>query len=168
MVKKILLPLLGVAAFIVAVGIFTQKSSTLDWGKYLQGGSTSQEKTMTVGSKTIQVEIANTEATREKGLGGVSSLPADHGMLFVFDSKPTNATFWMKGMLIPLDMIWVSDNKVVSINKDIPISPQGTPNSSLPTYSPNIPIDYVLEVNAGFSEQNNITVGSPVVLPSTL
>lgn len=168
MVKNLFLPLLAVAAFIILVGIFTQKSAGLGFGKYMQTSATPQSNTMTVGSKTIQIDIANTETAREKGLGGVSSLPADHGMLFVFDSKPVAATFWMKGMLIPLDMIWISNNKVIAINKNVPILPPGTPDNALPTYSPGQPVDYVLEVNAGFSDQNNITVGSPVVLPSTL
>lgn len=152
--------------FIVLVGVFTQKSGSSILSKFLHSATPIPEETMTVGSKTVQVQIVKTETDREKGLGGVKSLNADDGMLFVFDSKPVNATFWMKDMLIPLDMIWIKDNKVLSIDRNIPISPVGTPDSSLKTYSPKEPIDYVLEVNAGFSDSNGVKVGDVVTLPT--
>jgi uncharacterized membrane protein (UPF0127 family) len=166
MFKKLFLPLIGVMLFIILVGVLTQKSGNSVISKFLHGATPVPEETVTIGSKVIQVQIAKTQTDREKGLGGVKSLSADQGMFFVFDSKPVNATFWMKGMLIPLDMIWIKDNKVLSIDKNIPISPVGTPDSSLKTYSPNGPIDYVLEVNAGFSDSNGIKVGDVVILPT--
>jgi uncharacterized membrane protein (UPF0127 family) len=166
MFKKLFLPLAGVMLFIVLVGVFTQKSGSSILSKFLHSATPIPEETMTVGSKTVQVQIVKTETDREKGLGGVKSLNADDGMLFVFDSKPVNATFWMKDMLIPLDMIWIKDNKVLSIDRNIPISPVGTPDSSLKTYSPKEPIDYVLEVNAGFSDSNGVKVGDVVTLPT--
>ncbi len=167
MIKQLLLPLAGVAIFIVLVGIFTQKSGSLDWAKYLQPQNQSQQKTMTIGSKTIQVEIANTESLREKGLSGRSSLAENTGMLFVFDSNQITPTFWMKGMLIPLDMIWISGGKIVKIDKKIPIPLAGTGDNNLIKYPAGKPIDYVLEVNSGFSDQNNIKVGDSIVLPAS-
>jgi uncharacterized protein len=164
MVKQILLPLAAVALFVILVGLLTQKSSSLNWSKYLPGAGGVQEKTIIVGNKIVQVEIANTETLREKGLSGRTSLPTDSGMLFVFDSKKVNPIFWMKSMLIPLDMIWISDGKIVNINKNIPVPPTNTPDDKLSKFSVNQPIDYVLEVNAGFADSNGIKVGNSVDL----
>jgi uncharacterized protein len=174
MVKQLLIPLAGVAIFIVLVGILTQRSGNLNFGNILStpapttspASSPSQAKALTIGDKTIQVEIANTKDLREKGLSGRSSLPNNSGMLFVFDSKQVTPIFWMKGMLISLDMIWISGNAIVKIDKNIPVPPPNTPDTSLTEYSPNQPVDYVLEVNSGFSDQNNIKIGDNVVLPT--
>jgi uncharacterized membrane protein (UPF0127 family) len=165
MFKQIILPILAVVIFIIIVGLFVQKSSSLG----LSGLKTptpiaKSEKTITVGAKKIQVQIADNAEKRAKGLSGVASLKADSGMLFVFDTKDLAPIFWMKDMLIPLDMIWIRDGKIVKIDKNVLIPSPGTPDSNLKTYSAGQTVDYVLEVNAGFSNQNNIKVGDSVDL----
>ncbi len=110
-------------------------------------------KVLTVGQTSITVEMADTETTRAQGLSGRRGL-ADHtGMLFVFD-KPGFYGFWMKDMKFSLDMIWIDENwKVVDITKNA--SPKSFPG----TYMSSEPVKYVLEVPAGFTEQNNIKIG---------
>lgn len=165
MVKQLLLPLSGVAIFIVLVGLFTQNPGKLGLGKYFPMVAV-QQKTMNVGSKSIQVEVVNTESAREKGLSGRSSLAENTGMLFVFETKPVTPTFWMKDMLIPIDIIWIADNKIVKIDKNIPTPPKNTSDDKLDKIRANQPVNYVLEVNGGFSDQNNIKVGDSVILPT--
>ncbi len=117
---------------------------------------------VTLGSTVVMVQVANTNALREKGLGGVTNLPADQGMLFVFDKKnltPMEATFWMKGMLIPLDFIWLSSGKVTQIDVNVPPPSANTPDAQIQRVVPASSIDYVLEVNAGFALKNLIKVG---------
>lgn len=167
MVKDLLLPLAGVAVFIILVGLFVKQPSST-WTKYFQIPAPAQTlvKTMTVGSKSIQVEIANTESLREKGLSGRSSLDTNNGMLFVFDTKQVVPIFWMKDMQIPLDMIWISGDKIVKIDKKISAPPANTPDNKLDKISAGRPVDYVLEVNSDFCETNGIKVGDSVVLPA--
>lgn len=166
MVKQLLLPLAAVAAFIVLVGVFTQRQSSINWSKYLPISTPTPAQTVTVRDKTIQVEIARTEAEREKGLSGRSFLGTEKGMLFVFDSKQVSPIFWMKDMIIPIDIIWLSGDKIVKIDKSVPIPKPNTKDSLLPKYSPGRPIDYVLEVSSGFSDTNNVKVGDSVILPT--
>lgn len=166
MIKQLLLPLAAVAAFIVLVGVFTQKQSSINWSKYFPGISSVQQKTVTIGDKIIQVEIANTDSSRGKGLSSRSSLPTDSGMLFVFNSKQITPIFWMKDMIIPIDIIWISGDKIVKIDKSAAAPEPGTKDDELTKYSPGMPIDYVLEVNSGFAVTNNIKVGDSVVLPT--
>lgn len=166
MIKQLLLPLAAVAAFVVLVGVFTQKQSSINWSKYFPAVTSVQPKTVTIGGKTIQVEIANTDSSRGKGLSGRSSLPTDSGMLFIFNSKQITPIFWMKDMIIPIDIIWISGDKIVKIDKSAPAPEAGTKDADLTKYSPGRPIDYVLEVNSGFAGTNNFKVGDSVVLPT--
>src|SRR5574337_1763101 len=71
------------------------------------------------GRVTIRVEVARTAREQARGLGGRASLPRGEGMLFPFDAIERR-TFWMKGMLIPLDIVWIREGKVVTINANIP------------------------------------------------
>lgn len=108
---------------------------------------------------TVSVEVARTEAEHEKGLGGHAPLGERSGMLFIFP-QPANYAFWMKGMTFPLDMLWINDEKVVFIARDVPSYPPNTPDNSLPVYVPTAPATYVLEVNAGFTKKYGIETGT--------
>jgi uncharacterized protein len=106
-------------------------------------------------SVVVDAEIANTTATRAKGLMGRSSLGETEGMLFVFD-KPGVYPFWMFNTTIPLEAIHVSENgTVVDI---IEMEPCGITACKL--YPPKAPALYVLEVNQNFSQKHGVQVGS--------
>ena len=92
---------------------------------------------------------------------GRSSLDNDEGMLFIFPSE-TSPAFWMQGMLISLDIIWIDSRlNVVGIASNVPPhSGSGSP----PTYHPPQPVQYVLEVSAGVAGQLGIEPGSLVEL----
>jgi len=108
------------------------------------------QSSVKVGAKTFAVELALTAEQQSLGLSNRNSLVSNAGMLFVF--KPAEAaTFWMKDMKFPLDMIWIYQGKVIAIDKNLPIPKTGTAPADLPTYSPKTPVDYVLEINAGAS-----------------
>ncbi len=154
-VKKLFLMLAAVAAFILVVGLISKNKLQIRT-------SNSNLKTIKVGVSQVSVTVADTDETRKKGLGGVTNLPNNQGMLFVFDKKTATPSFWMKGMLIPLDMIWIKEGRITQIDANIPNPTPGTLDSQLKIYSPGEPVDYVLEVNAGFSEKNNIKVGDMV------
>jgi len=158
--KKIIFPIIGAALFIVAVGILMQKTSFLSSTPTPQ--PTETKPTVTIDSKVISVEIAKTNEEREKGLSDVASLEANSGMLFVFDDGGKIPTFWMKGMIMPIDILWISDGKIIRIDKNVPAPTPNTPDSKLKTYSAGRPVNYVLEMTAGFSDSNSIKVGDSV------
>lgn len=108
-----------------------------------------------VGNKTVNAELADTFPKQLKGLMGVKNLPEGQGMLFVFGS-PGVYKFWMFNTSIPLDMIWADSNKTI-----IYIQQNAQPCFLLncTSYGPNQNAQYVLEVNANYSEKNNISVG---------
>lgn len=167
MVKNLLLPILGVTIFIIIVGLLSKNSLQGNSKKYfnfLKPNST--VKQIKVGSTTIKVEVADTPEKRTKGLSGRNSMDFNSGMLFVFENKGITPVFWMKDMLFPLDLIWIANGKIVKIDKNLPAPKNNTEDKELPTYKSNIPVDYVLEVNAGFTDKNNIKVGDSLDLTS--
>ena len=115
-----------------------------------------------IGDTLFDVEIARTSEERQRGLSGRESLPNMSGMLFMFDSG-TASSFWMKGMLIPLDFVWIGDEcTVVDLIADAKAPDPDTPDSDLPHYRSGIPGKYVLEVNAGRISDLRIETGDPV------
>ena len=105
--------------------------------------------------KKIEVEIAENEAERNKGLMFRSYLPDSVGMLFIFE-QPDDHSFWMKNTSIPLDIIYVGpDKKIISIAENTqPYSEEPIPPYGL--------VQYVVEVNAGFTKSNNIQTGDVI------
>lgn len=116
---------------------------------------------ITINQTQIYVEVAKTPQQKSLGLSGRKSLDKSNGMLFVFENK-TRPSFWMKGMNFAIDIIWIANGKIVGIEKSAPAPAPNTHDSKLPIYKPPTGIDYVLEVNAGFSDRNNLEKGSGV------
>jgi uncharacterized membrane protein (UPF0127 family) len=115
-----------------------------------------------IGDLTIHAEVANTPAERVPGLGERDSIARDAGMLFVHADE-RQRTFWMRGMRFALDFVWISaDRHVVELTEDVPPPEPGTPDSALPTLRPDVPVQYVLEVNAGVVAEAGIAIGDAV------
>jgi hypothetical protein len=107
----------------------------------------------------VDVEIADNDSERSRGLSGRQYLGDYEGMLFIYQNEVNNP-FWMKDMLIPLDIIFIdSDNYIVDIQKNR----QPCSNDYCPSIAPNEMYIYVLEVNAGFCEENEIEEGYRMV-----
>src|SRR3989304_1987917 len=95
----------------------------------------------------INVEIADTPDERRIGLMNRDELPADSGMIFVFEDEKV-VHFWMKNTSIPLDIIhFNSDLEIVNILNNT--SPCPRTQRLCPAYSSEVPVKYTLEVNAG-------------------
>jgi hypothetical protein len=101
----------------------------------------------------FRLDVADTNTLRRQGLSGRDSLAADEGMLFLYDLSGEYG-YWMKDMNFPIDIIWIDDKKQVSYFKKS-VSPDTYPES----FAPNVPVRYVLEVPAGFVEENYIQIG---------
>ena len=109
----------------------------------------------------IRVLVADTPSERAAGLSGYARLPDDAGMLFALP-EPQQPSFWMKGMLFAIDIIWIRDGAVVQIHASVPPPPPDTPEDQLPRYRPDEPITHVLELTAGSAERLGITIGSRI------
>lgn len=107
----------------------------------------------------VDVDIADTDIERSRGLSGRKYLGDYEGMLFIYESEVSNP-FWMKDMLIPLDIIFIDkDDFIVNIKEN----QQPCEENYCPSISSLEPFQYVLEVNSGFCEENSIEEGYRVV-----
>lgn len=152
--------LLTLFFFILILCIFLMGEIVLWWEKSGLSGSGANQNlalaTIKIRDITFRVELADTPEKKIQGLSGKASLSENNGMLFLFE-KADIYSFWMKDMRFPIDIIWIDENfKIVGIVKNI------NPNSFPQTFQPQTPIQYVLEVNAGFSDRNNIVTGDQV------
>ncbi len=103
----------------------------------------------------INIQIANTEFDRQLGLMFRKSMEENQGMLFIFPEARVQS-FWMRNTLISLDMIFIDVNKkIITIHKNTKVM-------SDQSYASTGPAKYVLEVDAGFADKNNIKVGDTI------
>ncbi len=106
----------------------------------------------------VNVEVADSDAERTLGLSNRKYLGAYDGMLFVFDESVNNS-FWMKDTLIPLDIIFIDSDKYIVDIKD---NNAPCTEEYCPMIHSSEKYKYVLEVNANFSEENDIRIGNGV------
>ena len=103
----------------------------------------------------IDIEIADTDQKTMQGLMYRSSMPQNAGMLFLMPREEVQG-FWMRNTYIPLDMIFVNSHKEI-----VTIHPNTTPMLES-SYISTAPALYVVEVNGGFCNKNNIKVGDTI------
>jgi uncharacterized membrane protein (UPF0127 family) len=115
---------------------------------------------MRIGSETFHLEVADTDDERRRGLMYRESMPADHGMIFVFPEEEEQS-FWMKNTLIPLDIIYLDEwGKVVSIK---PMKPR-----DLTGVDSDGPAMYAVEVNRGAAARAGVKAGDRLTIPKEI
>lgn len=111
-----------------------------------------------INNQKIKVILAISPEEQKNGLSNYTKLADGQGMLFIYKNK-TIPTFWMKSMNFPLDIIWIEDDKIIKIDKNL--VPEGDKPEN--TYAPDKPINYVLEINRGLSDRYNLKVGGKII-----
>jgi uncharacterized membrane protein (UPF0127 family) len=121
----------------------------------LRDNNSERQQIVTINNHKFLVEIADTKAKRELGLGNKDDLCEECGMLFIFDDKKSRV-FWMKDMRFDIDIIWIEDEAIVDIVENVS---HKDPEKKI--YSPKN-IDKVLELPAGSVEKFGIIVDNGV------
>jgi uncharacterized membrane protein (UPF0127 family) len=112
---------------------------------------------ISIGGHIWRVEIADNDQEREQGLSGRANLDKNNGLLFVFDQEEYHS-FWMKDMLMPIDMIFLDkDWRIVLIESNL--SPASFPKM----FGNAVKSQYVLEVNANEAISYNLKVGDRAI-----
>lgn len=158
---QVLIPVIIAAAIVGIVGIVTipsdHKLQSVDFPK----------GTIKVDDIVLDVEVADTESTRTRGLMFREQLPYNQGMIFVFDEEQV-APMWMLNMQFPLDLIWFDkDGNVVHIEKNT--QPCKSALETMACTFQNADDEeakYVLEVAAGFVDKFHITEKSKLEIIS--
>jgi uncharacterized protein len=121
------------------------------------------DQKLMVGNKILYVEVVATKEKLVLGLSGREKLLESNGMLFNFNSKIKPA-FWMKDMKFNLDIIWIRNKKIIGFTENIPTPNSDTKLEELPTYPAPAIIDQVLEIPAGWVNENQIKIGDEITL----
>jgi uncharacterized membrane protein (UPF0127 family) len=137
---KVLTSVLGCAALLASVGAQAQSSLPVI--------------PLTTGIYAIQAEVASTEPAREKGLMFRKEMPANAGMLFVFDQKAGHC-FWMKNTDLALSIAFIADDGTIVNIEDM--KPQTEDN-----HCPKAAVRYALEMNKGWFSQKGIKTGAKI------
>ncbi len=108
----------------------------------------------------IAVEVADTFEKRARGLMFREELGEHQGMLFTYESeRPGQAGFWMYNTYIPLDIAYLNkDNTIAAILSMDPCP--SIDSRRCPVYEPKVPYYAALEVNQGYFERYDISVGT--------
>ena len=158
---QVLIPIAIAAIIIGAAGVLTIPSDVkLESVEFPRG-------TIKLDNKTLEVQIADTDSLRVRGLMFQNELPYNEGMLFVFEGSETRP-MWMLNMQFNLDVIWFDENaNVVAIEKNAPLCQ--TTIEVVACRENSVSGDnakYVLEVTAGFVDKFNITENSKLEIIS--
>lgn len=108
----------------------------------------------------VKVEVVSDPAEQAEGLSNRENLANGNGMLFVYE-EPSSPGIWMKEMRFNIDIVWIDKNSMV-VGTESDVSPDTYPQ----IYYPPKPVQFVLEVPAGFVYENNIEPGMKVQLPA--
>lgn len=104
---------------------------------------------------SLDIEIADNDYETETGLMYRKGMDDDQGMLFVFPDQAMHS-FYMKNTEFPLDIVFIkNDMKIASVQENA----QPLSEASL---SSKVPVQYVLELNAGLVEKLGLKVGDSV------
>jgi len=110
-------------------------------------------KTVKIGEVVLDIEVADTETERIKGLSEKEILEENEGLLFVFD-KGGYYGIWMKEMNFPIDIAWFDENKKITHIENA-VSPETYPKV-FNSFTPSL---YILETNANFFVNHKIKIG---------
>ena len=109
--------------------------------------------------QTVLVEVADQLDEQILGLSFRESLEAGRWMLFVYDEKEEQL-FWMKDMKFAIDIVWIDQGEIVGIEHRVP--PPEDPGAIPTIYPSPRPVDMVLEVPAGYMEEQGIGIGTTI------
>jgi uncharacterized membrane protein (UPF0127 family) len=112
---------------------------------------------LSAGMHLIQAQVASSPEQRNTGLMHRQDMPANEGMLFVFE-QPGQQCFWMKNTLLPLTAAFVTDDGTIVNLADM--KPQ-----ALDSHCSAKPVRYVLEMHQGWFAQKGLRAGSKLAGP---
>lgn len=118
------------------------------------------ESRLTVNNHKISIGIADEQPEQTKGLSGCEKMPQNSGLYFPYPEEQTPG-FWMKDMLIPIDIVWIARGEVVGVEENVQPQPN-IPDNQLRLYYPSQPITAVLELPAGKAANLGIASGAKI------
>lgn len=158
---QVLIPIIIAAVIVGIAGVLSIPSDVkLESTEFPRG-------TIKIDEVVLEVQIADTDPRRTRGLMFQEALPFDQGMIFVWEGEERRS-IWMLNMQFSLDIMWIdSSGNIVHIEKNVPPCKTALETVTCPSYkADNKFAQYVLEVTAGFVDEFNITEDSKLEIIS--
>ena len=111
-----------------------------------------QRVELTAGMYRIDAQVALSPQERQTGLMFRKEMPAQEGMLFVFE-QPAMQCFWMRNTLLPLTAAFVADDGTIVNLADMKPQTEDSHCSAKP-------VRYVLEMNQGWFAKRGLKAGT--------
>jgi len=146
--KNTILALFGMAVVILAFFYISANIYSIYGNKI---------KKISINDSIFRAEMVSSPKKMQKGLGERKKICQKCAMLFQFSDSEKHS-FWMKGMFFPLDIIWISNGKVVHIEKNVSEKFSGV-------LYPQTEADQVLEINAGLADEIGVKIGDSLIFP---
>jgi len=150
--------LVGCSSSVPAVpqneGTFSPEVSASPVNAASAGQSLPVSAQVKIADQVIQLEVARSPEEQAMGLMFRPRLDDNRGMLFPF--KPARpVSFWMKNVVIALDMVFLRDGTVVDIASNVPPCKA----EPCPVYGPPSPVDQVIELRGGRAKELGLKRG---------
>lgn len=113
------------------------------------------------------VELAIAPEDQSLGLGYRNGLVSEWGMLFLFE-EPAELSFWMRGMRLCLDIVWIANDEIVQAAENACPDPAGTADADRERFHSGEPVTHVLEMPAGWLADSRFGPGTVVEMPESL
>ena len=124
----------------------------------------------TIAGKPFGLKVSASNPTRMRGLGGVTDIPADGGMVFVFPGAEMRG-FWMVDCLVDMDIVYLDPlgyvTAIHTMRKEPPQrdgEPRAAYEARLPRYSSVLPAQYAIELRAGRAAELGLRTSQKVPL----
>lgn len=125
------------------------------------------ETSASLAGHNLNIMLARTFDEKAMGLMFYEKLEENRGMLFIY-SAPRLMSFWMKNTMIPLDLVFFSENLEITEWIEGMEPGYGKSEASLPHYRATEPAQYALELNAGMIKKLGLKKGDRLEIPITL
>ncbi len=139
--------IIGIILFLGGSTVFLRKEKDVQ----------TEQRTIRIGDQELLVEMVDTLQLQIRGLSGRESLGEREGMLFVYEN-PQVLSFWMRDMRFAIDIIWIDGNGIIT-----GIAANVSPDTFPQTFSSMVPVQYVLEVPAGWAERHGVSTGDQLI-----
>jgi len=117
-----------------------------------------------LGGVDVEIEVAETMAERQNGLMRRTSMPEDHGLLFVY-TEPQLLSFWMKNTAIPLSIAFILEDDDGQHGTIVNVEDM-QPYVEFPTTVSQKPVRLALEMNQGWYKKHGLKNGDTIALPA--
>ena len=123
---------------------------------------------ITLADQLYTVELAYTNASREKGLMLRKEIPANTGMLFIHD-KEQELSYWMKNCLVDMDILFIKADGVITAIHTMTVLPdKNIADWEIPGYPSNGAVKYALEIGAGMAKKLGFKKGAKIEIPEKI